>query len=68
MPNRVCIFCVLLRYIDGINILSQSDVETVKVNSGFFARLIAFFLGLFGLLPKLTQAYLGVEFTDRNRP
>ena len=24
MPNRVCIFCVLLRYIDGINIPAES--------------------------------------------
>ena len=38
------------------NIRARSGVETVKVNHGFFARLVAFFRGLFGKLPVITQA------------
>ena len=34
----------------------RSEVETVKVSSGFFAKLIAFFRNLFGKLPVVTQA------------
>ena len=36
--------------------LYASDVETVHVNTSFFAKLIAFFRSLFGALPKITQA------------
>ena len=36
--------------------LYTSEIETVKVNNSFFARLIAFFKQLFGALPKITQA------------
>ena len=50
------------------NVLSESETETVKINSGFFARLIAFFRGLFGLLPKVTQEYLGFDFIDKMLP
>lgn len=39
--------------LDG-NIVA-SEIENVKVNTGFFAKLIAFFKGLFGLLPDLKQ-------------
>ena len=38
------------------NIRARSGEETVKVNHGFFARLVAFFRGLFGKLPVITQA------------
>ncbi|MBQ6266332.1 MAG: leucine-rich repeat protein [Clostridia bacterium] len=40
---------------DG-SVLAESETETVKVNTGFFAKLIAFFKGLFGSLPVITQA------------
>ena len=50
------------------NVLSESETETVKINSGFFARLKAFFRGLFGLLPKVTQEYLGFDFIDKMLP
>ena len=36
-------------------VLAESEVETVKVNTGFFAKLIAFFKGLFGALPVIIQ-------------
>ena len=35
--------------------LYTSETETVKVNTSFFAKLIAFFKQLFGALPKITQ-------------
>lgn len=38
------------------NIRARSEAETVHVNHGFFARLIAFFRGLFKKLPVITQA------------
>ena len=40
---------------DG-TVLAESEVETVKVNTGFFARLVAFFRNLFGSLPVIVQA------------
>ena len=39
---------------DG-EVLAESETETVKVNTGFFAKLIAFFKQLFGKLPVLKQ-------------
>ena len=36
-------------------VLAESEVETVRVNTGFFAKLIAFFKGLFGSLPVIAQ-------------
>ena len=35
--------------------LYASEVETVKVNSGFFARPTAFFRSQFGSLPVISQ-------------
>ncbi len=32
-----------------------SDKETIKINTGFFARIIAFFQGIFGKLPVYDQ-------------
>ncbi|MBR2731269.1 MAG: leucine-rich repeat protein [Clostridia bacterium] len=43
---------------DG-EVLAESETETVKVNQNFFQKLIAFFKGLFGLLPTITQAFKG---------
>ena len=37
------------------DVYAKSEIERVKVNDGFFARLIAFFRGLFGLLPVIEQ-------------
>ncbi len=39
--------------IDGNTV--TSEIETVKVKTGFFAMLVAFFKGLFKLLPDLKQ-------------
>jgi hypothetical protein len=61
-------FRVQVKYVDGDTVLAQSEIETVNVNTGFFARLIAFFRCLFGNCPKVVQEYLGVEFIDRDRP
>ena len=36
-------------------ILAESEIETVKISNGFFARLIAFFRSLFGSLPVISQ-------------
>ena len=49
-------------------VYASSEVEQVIVKSGFFARLKAFFRGLFGLLPKVTQEYLGFDFIDKMLP
>ncbi|MBQ6267079.1 MAG: hypothetical protein IJK64_04840, partial [Clostridia bacterium] len=45
---------------DG-RILAVSGVEAVKVNAGFFARLVAFFKQLFGSLPIITHALRGAN-------
>ncbi len=37
----------------GSNAISESGIVTIKPNTGFFAKLIAFFRGLFGSLPKI---------------
>ena len=36
--------------------LAESEIEYVKVNISFFAKLIAFFRDLFGSLPVITQS------------
>ena len=52
-------------YADGKEIPeAATEVEKVNVNTGFGARLKAFFRSLFGLLPKVTQEYLGIEIID----
>lgn len=40
---------------DG-SVLSESEIETVKISNGFFARLIALFKQLFGSLPVKSQS------------
>ena len=48
-------------YVDGKEIPeAATETEKVNVNTGFFAKLKAFIRGLFGLLPKVAQEYLGV--------
>ena len=58
-------FTVQVKYMKDGKVLAESDTETVKVNSGFFAKLKAFFQGLFKKLPVVVQEYLGVEFIDK---
>lgn len=36
-------------------VAAESQKEKVEVNKGFFARIIAFFKMLFGLLPVIVQ-------------
>ena len=61
-------FNVQAKYVSGSEVLAESGVESVQVNSGFFTRLKAFFRGLFGRLPKVVQEYLGIEIIDRVFP
>lgn len=61
-------FTVQVKYVNGGKVLAESEIETVKVNAGFFARLKAFFRGLFKKLPVIAQEYLGVEIIDRVLP
>ena len=56
-------------YVDGKEIPeAATETEKVNVNTGFFAKLKAFFRGLFGKLPKVVQEYLGIEIIDRVLP
>ena len=49
-------YTVQCKLMQGGTVLAESEVETVKVNAGFFARLIAFVRSLFRRLPVITQA------------
>ena len=44
--------------------IAGSMTETVTVKTGFFARLVAFFRGIFHRLPVITQEYLGLEIKE----
>ncbi len=57
-------FTIQAKYVKDGTVLAESDVETVQVNTGFFARLKAFFRSIFGSLPKVVQAYVGEEYRD----
>ena len=61
-------FTVQAKYMKDGKVLAESEIETVKVNAGFFARLKAFFRALFKKLPVIVQEYLGVEIIDRVLP
>ena len=61
-------FTVQAKYMDGDKVLDETEVETVKVKSGFFDKLKAFFRALFNQLPVVVQEYLGVEMIDRVLP
>ncbi len=61
-------FTVQAKYVKDGKVLAQSEIETVKVKAGFFAKLKAFFRSLFGKLPKVVQTYLGVEIIERVLP
>ncbi len=47
-------FSVQAKAVKGGKLVNESQVENVKVNTGFFAKIIAFFRGLFGSLPTVT--------------
>ena len=61
-------FTVQAKYVKDGKVLAESEIETVKINAGFFARLKAFFRALFSRLPKVVQEYLGIEIIDRVLP
>ncbi len=58
-------FTIQAKYVRGNDVLAESEIEKVNVNTGFFAKIIAFFRALFGRLPKVVQAYLGVETREK---
>lgn len=61
-------FTVQAKYMKDGKVLAESEIGTVKVSAGFFARLKAFIRALFGRLPKVVQEYLGFEIIDRVLP
>ena len=48
-------FTVQAKLLRAGNFIGWTQIETVNVNNGFFARLVAFFKGLFGSLPVYDQ-------------
>ena len=49
-------YTVQTKLIDkGGNVIAESEIETVKIKSSFFAKLIAFFKQLFRRLPVIEQ-------------
>ena len=48
--------------------MAESAIENVKVNSGIFARLIAFFRSIFGGLPTVTQGFFDAAVFDNLLP
>ena len=48
-------YTVQVKLIKNGTAVSESGVETVSINTGFFAKIIAFFRGLFGKLPVIDQ-------------
>ena len=48
-------YTIQAKIIQNGRVIAESKKETVKVKNGFFARLIAFFRGLFGRLPVIEQ-------------
>lgn len=61
-------YTVQAKYVKDSKVLAESEIETVNVNTGFFARLKAFFRALFGRLPKVVQEHFGIEIIDRILP
>ncbi len=59
-------FTVQAKLMLGKTTLATSMTENVKVNSGIFARIAAFFRSIFGSLPKVTQGFFDpVVFVDQ---
>ncbi len=52
----------------GGDTIAETGTEKVTVKAGFFAKLKAFFRGLFGRLQKEVQEVLGAEIIDRLIP
>lgn len=48
-------YTVQVKYMKDGKVLAASEIETVNVKTGFFAKLKAFFRALFGRLPKEVQ-------------
>ena len=48
-------YTVQARYFIGNEEICASEIETVKIDSGFFARIVAFFRQIFRRLPNITQ-------------
>ena len=49
-------FTVQIKLVDSDGtVLKESEIETVKVKTGLFDKIIAFFRGLFRRLPNITQ-------------
>ena len=55
-------FTVQAKYMKDGAALAQTETETVSVTGGLIAKVIAFFLWLFGKLPVLEQAFPGAEY------
>lgn len=55
VSNATRSFTVQAKLILDGETLSETEVEKVNVDTSFFAKLIAFFKGLFGTLPKVNQ-------------
>lgn len=54
-------FTIQAKYVKDGQIMAESEKEQVTVNTGFFAKLVAFFRALFGRLPVYLQEYIGIE-------
>ena len=48
-------FDIQVKYLYGGEVISESQIEHVDVNTSFFARIIAFIRNLFTKLPNITQ-------------
>lgn len=55
VSNAVSDYTIQAKLIADGNVLSESSVEKVTVNRGFFARIVAFFRQIFGRLPFIKQ-------------
>ena len=58
-------YTVQVKYIKDGKVLAESQIESVNVKTGFFAKLTAFFRSIFGALPKVVQSFPGVDIIDR---
>lgn len=54
-------FAVQAKYVKDGEVLDETETESVKVKSGFFDKLKAFFRALFKKLPILAQEYVGFK-------
>ena len=54
-------YTIVAKYMKDGKVLDETDTEKVTVDTGFFAKLKAFFRGLFRKLPIIIQEYVGME-------